>query len=564
VRPGVLDLGLEKTKVTDRLITVRADEKVAAIAALTMPGIRAYAARCKANLMVLDGTRDAEWPKCDDGGPHYRILELGELLSAYPRILNLDVDIIVRRDCPDLFEVVPPHMIGSVREDVGSRADNRGHRMRDIQLKFQDVGWTEGYVNTGVFLVGHYHRHVFDACCGQYYSGPGSDDVHLGYQIARLRHEVCWLDPQFNFMTPFAEPPNRPEHRFNACVAEGSLVLTSNGLKPIERVLKNDKLWDGLQWVRHTGLIYKGIRNVITYSGLTATPDHEVWTEDGWRTFESCRRLGIGISQTGIGGQHIRVGRNYFSYCSYPPNRLQKGAWLKQKRLCLHKMHTLWNRKMGSTRQSQARYIQGLSCMSSAKEVSTLVVESSCPRTAALSESQQSILERLRQARHQVQLSIGCGSLHMGHRKLGSIGSKLGYRPNRQRRSLRTWKLQMVYQPSEFFAQEMYSTRGQAAKVSSTISPCDLPRCDASQAIREGFDSKANRIALANEQEGLQMPVWDIANAGPLRRFTVQGLLVHNCIIHYAGVGVFDDGVKDKVEQIESDLELIETLEGPP
>ena len=66
-----------------------------------------------------------------------------------------------------------------------------------------------------------------------------------------------------------------------ACIAEGQLVLTNHGEKPIETVTTDDLVWDGEQWVAHEGVIYKGIKEVITYQGLTATPDHCVYIETG-------------------------------------------------------------------------------------------------------------------------------------------------------------------------------------------------------------------------------------------------------------------------------------------
>lgn len=64
-----------------------------------------------------------------------------------------------------------------------------------------------------------------------------------------------------------------------ACIAEGELVLTNKGLIPIEKVTTDEKLWDGESWINHKGVIYKGIKKVIEYEGLRATPDHEVWVE---------------------------------------------------------------------------------------------------------------------------------------------------------------------------------------------------------------------------------------------------------------------------------------------
>lgn len=61
------------------------------------------------------------------------------------------------------------------------------------------------------------------------------------------------------------------------CIAEGSLVLTDRGLVPIENVDVADKVWDGVEFVRHEGVVYKGQKEVMRYDGLTATPDHKVW-----------------------------------------------------------------------------------------------------------------------------------------------------------------------------------------------------------------------------------------------------------------------------------------------
>lgn len=63
------------------------------------------------------------------------------------------------------------------------------------------------------------------------------------------------------------------------CLAEGTQVLTHLGLVPIEDVTPSHMVWDGVEWVHHDGVIYKGYKEVITYDGLTATPDHKVWTE---------------------------------------------------------------------------------------------------------------------------------------------------------------------------------------------------------------------------------------------------------------------------------------------
>jgi DNA polymerase len=97
-----------------------------------------------------------------------------------------------------------------------------------------------------------------------------------------------------------------------ACIAEGQLVLTNKGFVPIEHITLDHLLWDGESWVSHEGVIYKGIREVISYEGLTATEDHLVWIEGKSKPIH----FGIAAAgkahliQTGDGGYAIRLGDN--------------------------------------------------------------------------------------------------------------------------------------------------------------------------------------------------------------------------------------------------------------
>ena len=98
-----------------------------------------------------------------------------------------------------------------------------------------------------------------------------------------------------------------------ACIAEGELVLTNHGLIPIEKVTLDDLVWDGTEWVKHEGVIYKGEREVITYEGLTATKDHLVWVEGQSRPihFGVAAASGAHLLQTGDGRRAIRLGEDY-------------------------------------------------------------------------------------------------------------------------------------------------------------------------------------------------------------------------------------------------------------
>ena len=64
-----------------------------------------------------------------------------------------------------------------------------------------------------------------------------------------------------------------------ACIAAGELVHTRRGMIPIEKICPDDLLWDGESWVHHDGLLFRGLKEVISYDGLTATGDHQVYVK---------------------------------------------------------------------------------------------------------------------------------------------------------------------------------------------------------------------------------------------------------------------------------------------
>lgn len=88
----------------------------------------------------------------------------------------------------------------------------------------------------------------------------------------------------------------------NKCLAAGTTisVLTAAGIEadiPIELLALSDKVWDGTDYVAHDGLIYQGTQEVITYGGVTATPDHKVYCEgeDAPRTLADAATRGIAL-----------------------------------------------------------------------------------------------------------------------------------------------------------------------------------------------------------------------------------------------------------------------------
>lgn len=74
------------------------------------------------------------------------------------------------------------------------------------------------------------------------------------------------------------------------CLAEGTLVLTDRGWKPIELVSLDDRVHDGVEFVRHSGTVFKSVQGCIALDGVYMTPDHKVLTDDGWQEASQVQR----------------------------------------------------------------------------------------------------------------------------------------------------------------------------------------------------------------------------------------------------------------------------------
>jgi lipopolysaccharide biosynthesis glycosyltransferase len=199
------------------LVATRADEKISPMTSLTLPLIQKYAKDCGADFHILNQEPPA-WTPEHPPRAHYRIMKFYDLFEEYDRILSVDCDLLICKNCPNIFETVDPDKVGSIYEDVGHAQDHRRGQIRAAQEQFGDVGWTEGYINTGFAVFSKKHRDIFQPINGQYFMDFGIDDVHLCWQIHKHGFEIQQLPYQWNHMTMFSEDWNNHADRFQSHV----------------------------------------------------------------------------------------------------------------------------------------------------------------------------------------------------------------------------------------------------------------------------------------------------------------------------------------------------------
>ena len=339
------------------------------------------------------------------------------------------------------------------------------------------------------------------------------------------------------------------------CIAEGSLVLTDRGLVPIENVGITDKVWDGVEFVRHEGVVYKGQKEVVRYGGLTATPDHKVWAsfEGEPRTvrLDYAASCGARLIRTGSSGAPVRLGEDHQPGGALHPEglahaddadrvlRVRTTAVVKPGEPALGSLERLPVVQQ-STRSSEVPGSNPHRCQ------------------AAMHKSPRSELEALRGSGDNLRLPFGYRSraLDSGEPRGAAAEARTRSCGQRQRLCPRESPLgnaRAEYgQPTDYDSGRV-STRGLALRGRSSAeedSTGVLPRTDhrasASCGEREAQELAQNRTTVA---------VYDIVNAGPRHRFTVSDVLVHNCgfgggagaLLNLGGAKIYPKGTPDDV-----------------
>lgn len=307
------------------------------------------------------------------------------------------------------------------------------------------------------------------------------------------------------------------------CLAQGTLVLTDRGLVPIEKVSKDTLVWDGISFVRHEGIIDKGVQDCITVDGLVMTPGHRILTEKGW--MPCVETQGLNWADVRLPYRH-QASRKYerWEIEMAVPLRLrpsEKSSRIRpEKEKALYKVLRLHERAFDWPCQDYPWVIvpPHLGHMALIK--------------TAMSEPTCASLQELRGPRHNGLRAVARKFPEFPGRYGALIQAWTPVRPDRQQQRLLAGKLSLGYTQRKF--QEQTDKSGRA-----------ILRQDDKRTIRRigyRYDnamlSTGPQLAagIIIDKTKCKKRVYDIRNCGPRHRFAVYDpetkkvRLVHNCV----------------------------------
>jgi DNA polymerase len=304
------------------------------------------------------------------------------------------------------------------------------------------------------------------------------------------------------------------------CLSGDTRVLTNNGVKALKDVTTNDKLWDGAEWVKHDGVVCKGVQPVVCVNGVTMTPDHKYLTQRGWEN----------ASQSTGYKRHEKRAYNRYKIRGFRRQKIALVNALRLRKRIYFARHGIFKRqnqilrlhenKIHFGKAQKARFIKNavLDCV--AFDVRTLH-KPECAGVEELRRQGYKSVFRVAQFR---ELPCRYGT---------DVQKGLDTRPNRRKRQLLQIKLPLGHGERTISKQKKYVIhRNPARTYESCRSRGNIGNKLYNITVPSGAQL-ADRFIISKALH-TEQAVYDIMNAGRRHRFAVMSdrgvMIVHNCV----------------------------------
>jgi len=258
--------------------------------------------------------------KLSQSTPHWEKYQLGDYLNKYDRIIYLDTDIIIRPDCPNLFDIVSDNKLGIVDE---GHFTERLPAMKSIcQSTGEEINrWKEQYYNTGVMVISRRHKELFTKPILEYENFYEQSYINL--RIINDKWDVHELGYKFNHMSAMDMKLGTQRHSSYIVHYAGQADQIPN----FHQVIRDDiKKWedDSGSYKYPRGVLVNmsgGIGDqidaepVVRYMKETYYKDDEIVVVSHWpRLFRHFEKLGIKV----YGDKEFKPTRPFYQMITLP------------------------------------------------------------------------------------------------------------------------------------------------------------------------------------------------------------------------------------------------------
>ena len=151
-------------------------------------------------------------PRINANGPgnypygRFEKYQAREVLNDYDRVLLIDSDTLITNHAPNIFNIVDPSCLGVVREDALGLTASRRRKIKRVQGVMGELGWREGYFNSGVIVASRQHRDIWradfelDQTLKSTDLGKYKEQKIVNWRARKLKHKIQWLDPRWNYL----------------------------------------------------------------------------------------------------------------------------------------------------------------------------------------------------------------------------------------------------------------------------------------------------------------------------------------------------------------------------
>jgi hypothetical protein len=178
--------------------------------------------------------------------------------------------------------------------------------------------------------------------------------------LARLRTGEDLYESHARVTMGYTDPrplsivdPDKRQFAKCRCLSADTLVLTERGYVPIIDVRLSDRVWDGVEWVTHSGVVCNGFRPTTRFYGDRYTDDHELFVGER-ETIQAAHVLGGGASRV-AGFRSVCASRNEVRFLARAVAGVLAECGREAVAVLAMSLRVLWDRAFGCVDKPETR-----------------------------------------------------------------------------------------------------------------------------------------------------------------------------------------------------------------